>query len=60
MSLDVFVSLSCMIASALWPHFAHSVIGSSTSFIVEPCAEIYIDEFSAILTENLDDEFKDE
>jgi hypothetical protein len=33
---------------------------TTTSFIVEPRAEIYIDEFSAIFSENLDEEFKDE
>jgi hypothetical protein len=33
---------------------------TTTSFIIEPCAEVYIDEFSALFSEELDDEFKEE
>jgi hypothetical protein len=33
---------------------------TTTSFTIEPCAEVYIDEFSAILSENIDKEFKEE
>jgi hypothetical protein len=33
---------------------------TTTSFTIEPRAELYIDEFSALFSENLDNEFKEE
>ena len=33
---------------------------TTTSFIIEPRAEVYVDEFSAIFSEELDGEFKEE
>jgi RNA binding exosome subunit len=33
---------------------------TTTSFSVDPCAAIFVDEFSTVFSENLDKEFKDE
>jgi RNA binding exosome subunit len=33
---------------------------TTTSFIIEPCAEVYVDEFSALFSDELDEEFAEE